>query len=279
MTGPWGEQDIRRMATVTAADVITAQEWFQARVPEGARSLLQAVPRAEVQPAAHQERPVARQRAAALRALALDQYRPPFSWSSSLGYYLDRERRVVSWEALRALRQTLATSAAADASAWAAGVESITAWAGRMAGGLKAWHVTNASLAGGGLHVCLGPGAGMVEDELARQLGFLNRWAGQALADASVINAGRAASYARSARRSWERLRRADLEQRGFDQERNLLSGAENCDDCVEMYMRGWVPIGTLIEIGARRCLNNCACEIIYRSSVTGKQFTDTLED
>jgi len=40
-----------------------------------------------------------------------------------------------------------------------------------------------------------------------------------------------------------------------------------NCNGCLEQAGLGWQPIGTLDEIGAEECGNNCRCEYEYRNS------------
>jgi len=40
-----------------------------------------------------------------------------------------------------------------------------------------------------------------------------------------------------------------------------------NCNGCLEQAGLGWQPIGTLDEIGAEECGNNCRCEFEYRNS------------
>lgn len=51
----------------------------------------------------------------------------------------------------------------------------------------------------------------------------------------------------------------------GCDQERNVLSVADHCEQCENLSAMGWQPLGSLPMIGERTCLTNCKCSIEYR--------------
>lgn len=54
-------------------------------------------------------------------------------------------------------------------------------------------------------------------------------------------------------------------EEMGLE-ERRLLGGSEQCDDCIELANEGWQPIGTLPAIGQGTvCGNNCHCTFEFR--------------
>jgi len=52
----------------------------------------------------------------------------------------------------------------------------------------------------------------------------------------------------------------------GYREERNNLEpGAAHCNGCEAETARGWVPIGSIIEIGGRECRTGCKCRLEYR--------------
>jgi hypothetical protein len=70
----------------------------------------------------------------------------------------------------------------------------------------------------------------------------------------------RAEQYVKASRASHEAMRRREAGKRGDTLERSLLHPADHCDQCVSEAGRGWVPIGELIPVGSRTCMNNCRC-------------------
>lgn len=80
----------------------------------------------------------------------------------------------------------------------------------------------------------------------------------------------RAAMYAGTATRTFELVRRADLERAGYRQQRRRLSpGAKHCEPCRVHASRGWIDIddpNPLPQIGDDcECLSSCRCHFEYR--------------
>lgn len=129
-------------------------------------------------------------------------------------------------------------------------------------------------------------GLGQLTDEdqkfaaelIRQQIDYLLRFArqiksGKQRLDGRLID--RAGMYASAGRIAYWRTQ-AEMQfqaagQAGYDlAEHNVLGPAEHCDECLEQTALGWVPIGTLIPVGERRCLSKCKCGIRYRHR--GKQ-------
>ncbi len=108
---------------------------------------------------------------------------------------------------------------------------------------------------------------GMVGAATREQYRYLNRFAREIESglplDGRFLQ--RVRMYAAAGRQLYHRIEREVMEARGMTHERNLLGVADHCDGCVEETSRGWVAIGTLVPIGARTCLSNCRCRIVYR--------------
>jgi hypothetical protein len=72
--------------------------------------------------------------------------------------------------------------------------------------------------------------------------------------------------YIGVARTSYEAGRRAANLAAGFTEEKNVLNPAkEHCKGCEVETQRGWQKINSLVPPGARSCLGNCHCSLIYR--------------
>jgi hypothetical protein len=141
-------------------------------------------------------------------------------------------------------------------------------WRLAVQGVLKDSHITAAALARGGFDNLDRSTLGFVGSRLREQYGFLSGLAldtrpgdfdGRALA--------RLAQYGNGAvRGTASAIQRRDAGPEA--EERNVLGGSQNCDECPGLSEQGWVPIGTLPEVGTRTCLGNCNCTIETRVAV-----------
>lgn len=109
---------------------------------------------------------------------------------------------------------------------------------------------------------------GRVGQRVREQYAFLNRLtdeirAGTIRADGTFLN--RAKMYAASARVGFHEGLSAQLGELGYTHERSVLHPAEHCGVCVSEAARGYVPLGDLIPIGARTCLGNDKCSMLFR--------------
>lgn len=83
-------------------------------------------------------------------------------------------------------------------------------------------------------------------------------------------------NYFRAAANTYHRVQHLELQQRGYDQYKNVLNDmARHCESaarpsCPSVTARGYQPIGTLPERGQRACYWNCRCRWRYRKSSTG---------
>lgn len=75
----------------------------------------------------------------------------------------------------------------------------------------------------------------------------------------------RARLYAASVRASLHESMTEVVLAAGYTEERNVLHPAEHCVECIDQSAAGWVPLGTLVPVGARQCLGNDKCTMRYR--------------
>lgn len=75
----------------------------------------------------------------------------------------------------------------------------------------------------------------------------------------------RVALYAQAARATHEKVKERAALNAGATQSKSILGLADHCTECVSEARKGWVAIGTLIQIGQRQCRQNCHCSMTYR--------------
>lgn len=141
-------------------------------------------------------------------------------------------------------------------------------WRLATQGVLKDSHLAAAALARGGFDQLSKSDLGFIGSRLRTQYDFLSQFAlqvrggddfgGQAMARLLQYGAG-------AVRGTGSAILRRD---NADGEERNVLGGGESCGECPDLSAQGWVPAGTLPEIGERECHGNCNCAIEVRSSV-----------
>lgn len=113
-----------------------------------------------------------------------------------------------------------------------------------------------------------------IEDVLARQFAYLNRFVGQVEAgtvklDGRIVS--RSLLYATSAWSSAQAAARS-LARRTWTLERNVLGPADHCRGCLAASAQGWVAIGTLVPVGERDCRVNCRCRYEFKGRQKAKR-------
>lgn len=146
----------------------------------------------------------------------------------------------------------------------------LASWQEAMADRIKTLHIVFASAARGGWNNMSANDWKRVSTVIQGQYGYLRKFAeqiytGEQKPDRQMIV--RATLYAEAARTTYEYERRELEIESGSTQEMNILGGNDNCGGCLEATLSGWVEIGTLVPIGARRCGARCRCIMIYRKT------------
>lgn len=140
-------------------------------------------------------------------------------------------------------------------------------WERQMRTELKSIHVYSGMLAKGGRMQLSQSDFGVIGRRVRDEYEALRARAdavesGKQAPDGSL--AQRARMYGNAGRGTFHIIERRDMERRGFAFERNVLGPSDHCAGCVGETARGLVPIGELVPIGARTCLTNCRCQIVY---------------
>lgn len=204
---------------------------------------------------------------------------PGFGWNERAGRYvrLDGSQRFVSWERtvrpaldsvvlksqdrLRELAQQLRGRTIALADFEVAFFKEI-----------KTAHVASAALAAGGWAQMTPADYGRVGAKIRAEYGFARDLckdieAGKVKLDGRFIQ--RVASYGNAGTATFEAEHRRREIGAGARWERNVLGVADHCNGCLAETAKGWVPVGTLVPVGSRDCLNNDECHIEYSRSLT----------
>jgi hypothetical protein len=135
---------------------------------------------------------------------------------------------------------------------------------------IKSSHVAAGVVAAGGRAQMTPSAYGFLGSEIRAQYGYLAQFAARIDAGAIPLDGrliARAGMYGQHARVTYEAVRRRDQRERGYRFEKNMLHARESCTQCVGLSRLGWVEIGSLPPIGARRCLARCRCTISYRKA------------
>jgi hypothetical protein len=204
---------------------------------------------------------------------------PAYRFSERAGRYVDQKGRFVSRAAVRGeLDKTLDNASKAMKSvtqAYRDGSLNVLEWRAQMAAQVKTAHLVAAASAKGGWAQMSQSDFGRVGQQLRGQYERLDKFAwqvatGEQKPDGTMLR--RAQMYGQAARATYHATEQREQEQRGYDQERNILEPAQHCDGCLAETGRGWVAIGELVPIGSRDCLVNCRCRVAYRNSQTGEE-------
>jgi hypothetical protein len=197
----------------------------------------------------------------------------PFTYSPDTGAYRT-VRGVVDTslvqDALEQIIQTTQDHLAVLGQRRAEGRMPTADWRQAVQDELKQAHLAAAALAHGGWDQLDASTRGFVGSRLRTQYDYLSQFAVQVPGGAAFDGQAmaRLAQYGDGAiRGTFYEVQRRDAEDRGADEERNVLGSGQPCTECPELTARGWVPIGTLPAIGARICHGHCHCAIETRQA------------
>ncbi len=209
-----------------------------------------------------------------------------YTWDATAGRYRDRPSgRFVSWTTVREGLLRGQEDAARDVRALTQrlrdGEITLREWQRGMAAEIRATHLTHAAIAAGGFDRMTQADYGRVGGQVRAELVYLRARAlriadGRQALDGTILRI--AESYVQAGRNTYFRARRAEALKLGYDEELNVLHARESCHNdpttervgCAEQTALGWVPIGTLVPIGARTCLRSCLCTVTFKRSRDG---------
>lgn len=202
-----------------------------------------------------------------------------YRFNRRTGEYRDAKTgKVVTPERLSRWIVTATESAESNLKTIAASLKSgkinVAEWTIQSATEITNMHRAVTMAAAGGKKAMTLSDWGFVGGRLRSEISYLNRFSseienlpeGARLTDAFIERAG---SYADAGFATYEQAQRRRVIRDGTaDEEANILeAGVQHCDDCLEQTAAGRVPVGTLLEIGARSCGSHCRCRIEYFSA------------
>lgn len=208
--------------------------------------------------------------------------RPDTTTLSRYGYdprvrkYRDRQTgRYVSASTVRDAIDTLLDAQTVKArnlaSQLKSGQVSLADWQAQMTVLLKTTHVAVGLAANGGLKNTSAADLGALAIHIKQQYKFLRTFVQDIKTGKQVMDgtlAVRASLYVQAGRGVYSLMVERAARIGGMQQEKNILGIADHCtgaNSCIEQSQKGWVPIGTLVPIGQRRCSGNCRCRMEYK--------------
>lgn len=134
---------------------------------------------------------------------------------------------------------------------------------------VKQTHLYGASAAKGGWAQMAPADYGRAGREIRDQYAYLRNFAREIASGKQAMDGTlgwRAQLYAQSGRSTYHAIEQVEMRAAGMKEERNRMTpGAKHCDGCRSESSRGWVPIGTLVRVGHRKCNHNDKCWLEYR--------------
>lgn len=122
-----------------------------------------------------------------------------------------------------------------------------------------------------------------VTNRINEQLDFLFTFAGDVAHGTEPVEEDffilRSEMYADAARGTFEEALRQNASDQEMRWERWILEPlANHCEGCLEQASLGWVPLGTLPEIGSQQCLGNCHCHYDFSPDEEPPEFDEEAE-
>lgn len=198
-----------------------------------------------------------------------------FEWEPRAQRYRDQPSgRFVPRSAVRATLDVVLDKQMARVRAMseslASGSTTLPEWRQGMVQAIKTAHLEGVAVARGGWAQLTDDHYQWTGQRVAGQLHYLENFSQQIATGEQAPEgiAARAEMYIESGRASHREQERLMGAEQGFTEERNFLgSSRETCSECAGLYGLGWVPIGTLPDVGSRQCLSRCRCSIATRNA------------
>lgn len=141
-------------------------------------------------------------------------------------------------------------------------------WELAMRQEVKSMHVAMAAIGYGGREQMGVRELGRTGARIRGEYGYLSSMVRDA-EDGTVPLDGRldarAEMYGNAAYGTYEQSYRAMMLDAGAAEEFNVITSSNSCQGCLAAEAEGWVPVGTLPDIGSRNCLSNDVCHFKYR--------------
>ena len=198
---------------------------------------------------------------------------PHFLWNDEAARFTDARGRFVAGEKIRDALDDYLDAKSAAARAISEQLQrreiSLREWQDYMGRELTKNALNAAALARGGAARLDDAALESVGRFVQSELKYLEKFAvgielGQPT-DGRFLN--RTKQFMQAARTHFHEAQRAEMNGRGFDEERSIRHARDSCAGCLFWSSAGWQLIGTVALPGERDCRRNCRCTLEYRLS------------
>lgn len=206
---------------------------------------------------------------------------PTYRYDTARGRYRDNRGRFIAERTVRgwvhkAMDQAIGR-ATMQAQALRDGKLSLGEFQRDWMAEIKQAHLAAAMAAHGGRAQMTASDWGWVGQRIKAQYQYLRGWAAEIAAGTAPVDGRmttRAQMYGNAPVATYEAMKARDARASGkLLEERNHLDpAARHCSECPGLSSRGWVPLGTLPQVGSRQCRSRDRCTIERREMVDRRQ-------
>ena len=208
---------------------------------------------------------------------------PSYRWNQAAGRYISSNGQFVSQTTIRTeLDKALDNvtdrlvslsgqfrSGAIDGRTWQ--IESMSL--------IKQAHLIGGAMEKGGWANMTSSDFGRIGQIVRQEYAWFNNLVGQLESGQQRLDGtldSRMRLYGQAGRGTYHKFEREDRFTQGYDEERRILHGRDNCKaskrpGCLDEAAKGWQVIGQMTPVGSCTCLSNCRCSVSYRNSKTGE--------
>ena len=209
---------------------------------------------------------------------------PSYRWNQAAGRYISSNGRFVGQQIIRTeldkAIDNVTDRLVSLSRDFRNGVIDGRTWQIQSMSLIKETHLLGAALEKGGWNQLTQSDFGRVGQIIRGEYGYYNNLikqleSGQQKLDGTLDS--RMRLYGQAGRDTYHVFEREDRFAQGYDLERRILNGRDNCKTskkrigCREEAAKMWVPIGTGTPVGSCVCLSNCRCSVSFQNSRTGE--------
>lgn len=208
---------------------------------------------------------------------------PSYRWNQAAGRYIAPNGQFVSQITIRGeldkALDNVTDRLVLLAGQFRSGVIDGRTWQVESMSLIKQVHLIGGALEKGGWQNMTQSDFGRIGQIIRQEYGWFNNLvkqleSGQQRLDGTLDS--RMRLYGQAGRGTYHKFEREDRFTQGYDEERSILHGRDNCKSgkrpgCIEEAQKMWQPIGEMTPIGSRLCLSNCKCSVSFRNSKTGE--------
>ncbi len=208
---------------------------------------------------------------------------PDYRWNAAAGRYISSNGRFLSQQTIRGeldkALDNVTDRLVLLAKDFRTGVIDGRTWQIESMSLIKQVHLLGGALEKGGWQNLTQSDFGRIGQIVRGEYAYYNNLikqieSGQQRLDGTLDS--RMRLYGQAGRGTYHKFERENRFTQGYDEERRILNGRDNCKTskrpgCIDEAAKGWQEIGKMVPIGSCTCLSNCRCSVSYRNSKTGE--------